>query len=239
MVEQQTEKKGPFSPLQTGCAFLMLTNMLIYLGVIAFVFNMLDPAKLDADYLAKRGFTTKSRELESPEDQEFRHLKKEKEKEQQEFIDSIISEAAQSQARETSAAAELSEHDKRPMAVSQPNEETPPSAAETPEPFFDKLGRIRAAKSQLSHPYREPEITLDAYIPYAPPALLPRVQQGYDLPNFRLSNKLGYPVSSTLIPLKTDGIRPTPLVKTPATTNDASPLQSGNSETNEIPSIPE
>jgi len=58
----------------------MLTNMLLYLCVVAFIFNLLDPSKLGPNYLAKRGFTTPKNE--SPQDQAFRKLAEKKKEEQ-------------------------------------------------------------------------------------------------------------------------------------------------------------
>jgi hypothetical protein len=56
MDDNQNKRRGPFSQLQAGCALMMMVNLLIYLGVIAFAFNMLDPSKLSPNYLARRGF---------------------------------------------------------------------------------------------------------------------------------------------------------------------------------------
>lgn len=55
MTPESAIKKNAFSPLRTGCALVMLSNMLIYLAVILFVFNLLDPSQLSEDYLEERG----------------------------------------------------------------------------------------------------------------------------------------------------------------------------------------
>ncbi|MBL7017127.1 MAG: hypothetical protein ISR84_06175 [Kiritimatiellales bacterium] len=226
MVEPQTEKKGPFSPLQTGCAFLMLTNMLIYLGVIAFIFNLLDPSKLNPDYLAKRGFITQDQD--SPGDQKFRQLTEAKEKEQQAFVDSIISEAAQSKAQEISVAKELSKHKKRSLAVSRPKQEKPPSAGQTPEPFFKKLGEIHPVKTGVPSPYRVPRTK--TYVPYRIPASVPPVKEGYDLPNLKLGNKSNFPIAGILFSENTnDAPHLLPSEDSPST-NDAAPLQADTPE---------
>jgi hypothetical protein len=74
---QQKEPQSPFSPLQSGCAFVMLANMLLYLVVVAFVFNLLDPSRLDATYRARRGFTAPA-EPEAQEDRVFRQQAEER-----------------------------------------------------------------------------------------------------------------------------------------------------------------
>ncbi|MBC8206624.1 MAG: hypothetical protein H8E68_05680 [Kiritimatiellaeota bacterium] len=246
MVEQQNDKKGPFTLMQTGCAFLMLTNMLIYLGVIAFVFNMLDPGKLDPDYLAKRGFTTQTSEPEAPEDQAFRHLAEKKQKEQQEFYDGIVREAAQSPAKELSTVEDLSGYAKRSMVTSRPDEESPPSALQAPEPFFPRLNKIRAAKTLGYPPRLAPKITLeDSYIPYSPPEEPPHFRDGYRLPTFKLNAGFGYPIFSIPLPERTSGTIHTPVAEAPpaapddaeapATSDDVFPSQSDTPETSETP----
>lgn len=77
--EQNNKKRDPFSPLQTGCAFVMLTNLIIYLAVVAFVFNILDPSKLTAEYLLQRGSTMPD-EKESEKDKAYRDLEQQRQK---------------------------------------------------------------------------------------------------------------------------------------------------------------
>ena len=241
MVEEQKNKKGPFTLMQTGCAFLMLTNMLIYLGVVAFVFNMLDPGKLDPDYLAKRGFTTPDKVLEAPEDQAFRRLTAKKKKEQQEFYDGIVREAAESRANKLSTVEEFSEHTPRPMASSRPNEGNPPSALQAPKTFFPKLNKVRAARTLGYPPRLAPRITVeDSYVPYSPPAMPPRVRYGYRLPDFNLHAGFGYPVFSIPLPKNTSGtlaeVPPTHPddAEAPVTPDDASLIQDDVPENSEI-----
>lgn len=106
MTEENKTKKNPFSPLQTGCAFVMLTNMLIYLCVVAFIFNLLDPSKLDPNYLVKRGFTTQK--TESPQDQAFRKLVEEKKEEQRQVQSESMDLSVSSLELEPSSADQLS-----------------------------------------------------------------------------------------------------------------------------------
>lgn len=72
---QTPDPQGPFSPIQTGCALVMLANMLIYFCVVAFTFNLLDPSGMDSGYLAGRGFKSKP-EPEGPPKAEARPLLK-------------------------------------------------------------------------------------------------------------------------------------------------------------------
>ena len=114
MPEEQPTRKGPFSPLQTGCAFVMLTNMLLYLCVVAFVFNLLDPSKLDPTYLLKRGFTTPKDE--SPQDRTFRRMAEDKKKEQQQIRAKSMDQSVSSPKLKSSSAGQLSKIDERKRA---------------------------------------------------------------------------------------------------------------------------
>ncbi|HNX52908.1 MAG TPA: hypothetical protein PLD51_04965 [Pontiellaceae bacterium] len=145
-LQQNTEQKGPFSTLQTGCAFVMLTNMLIYLGVVAFTFNLLDPSKMDASYLAKRGFTARP-EPEREEDVAFRQLSKEKREEQKALQTGII--ATPGQKQEASPAGKLSQIEQRKHSPSSPDEPEKPKAALTQSPRRRVGTTTRSAQSRL------------------------------------------------------------------------------------------
>ena len=54
MTNPPKENRGLFSMLRPGCAMIMMANMLLYLAIIAFVFNILDPSKINAAYLSQR-----------------------------------------------------------------------------------------------------------------------------------------------------------------------------------------
>jgi hypothetical protein len=123
------QAKSPFSPLQTGCAFVMLTNMLIYLGVVLFTFNLLDPSNIDASYLAKRGFTARP-EPKSEQDAAFLKLSQEKREEQQQVQTEMISVSKQLEKKE-SPATKLSRIEQRKLATSLPEEPEKPTAART------------------------------------------------------------------------------------------------------------
>jgi hypothetical protein len=128
-LQQSTEQQGPFSPLQTGCAFVMLTNMLIYLTVVAFTFNLLDPSKIDAGYLAKRGFTSLP-EPKSEQDNVFQKIVRRKQQQRQVQDDPLIT--AQTVIKnESSPAFGLSKLEQRKLASSRPREQDLPDASLT------------------------------------------------------------------------------------------------------------
>lgn len=195
--QQNEEKKGPFSPLQTGCAFVMLTNMLIYLAVVAFVFNLLDPSKLDASYLAKRGFTTRP-DPESDEDKAFRQLSDEKRQEQQKAQTEIVDSTRLNPKKEDSTAAKLSEMSTRDLASSRPEEPEKPKAALTQSPMHSGGSTVRTAKSRQYSVAIYPQATLgQMYSPFRPfvprtvtlesYATLPiELASGIDFPTFSL-----------------------------------------------------
>lgn len=124
--------KGPFSPLQTGCAFVMLTNMLIYLGVVLFTFNLLDPSKIDATYLAKRGFTARP-EPKSEQDTTYQQLSQQKREEQQ--VQTELPTDARRELKQDSPAVKLSTIEQRKLSSSRPDEPEPPKAALTRSTF--------------------------------------------------------------------------------------------------------
>ena len=130
VAEEHKNKKDPFSPLQTGCAFVMLTNMIIYLAVVAFVFNMLDPSKLKSSYLTQRGFVV--REEESEEDKEFRNLTQKKKREQQKFQQQQQTDAALGSEQFPSPALELSRRSDQPRITDEILQKGTPHAALTP-----------------------------------------------------------------------------------------------------------
>lgn len=119
--------KSPFSPMQTGCAFVMLTNMLIYLAVVAFTLNLLDASKIDASYLAQRGFTVRTKE-ERAEDRLVRKRQTEPPRLQQNPALSPITVVR----REPSPAEKLSALPSRDLASSLPDEPERPQAALVP-----------------------------------------------------------------------------------------------------------
>jgi hypothetical protein len=126
----EPQTKEPFSPLQTGCAFVMLTNMLIYLGVVLFTFNLLDPSKIDAGYLAKRGFTTLP-EPKSEQDTAYQKLSQEKRDQQQQVQAERIDSSKLGPKQEPSPAARLSQIEPRRLGSSLPDEGEKPKAALT------------------------------------------------------------------------------------------------------------
>jgi hypothetical protein len=159
-LQKNREEKSPFSPLQTGCAFVMLTNMLIYLGVVVFTFNLLDPSNLDANYLAKRGFTARP-DPERSDDKAFRQLSEEKRKDQEATQAEIMDTAKLGLKKEPSPAIKLSELQQRNLGVSRPEEPESPKAALTESPVSSGSTIIRAAQSRLySSPAIYPQATL-------------------------------------------------------------------------------
>lgn len=141
------EQKGPFSPLQSGCAFVMLTNMLIYLALVLFVFNLLDPSRLDASYLSKRRFTAEE-EPEPEEDRTFRE-KAEERREANLDMQSKTIEATRSATKKTSSAAgELSRLPERELASSAPLEPERLQAARTEGSIRGGIRRINTPNTR-------------------------------------------------------------------------------------------
>jgi hypothetical protein len=195
--QQQTgQQKGPFSPLQSGCAFVMLTNMMIYLGVVLFTFNLLDPSKIDASYLAKRGFTARPQERE--EDTEFRQLSEAKREEQQTAQTEIIDEAKTGTKKEPSPASRLSRLEQRKHDSSAPDEPEKPKAALTISSKRTGASATRSASSRLYSVAIFPQASLRrTYSPYqlmAPRTVSPErydtlpveMAPGIDFPTFSL-----------------------------------------------------
>jgi hypothetical protein len=207
-VQQNQEQKGPFSPLQSGCAFVMLANMLIYLAVVVFVFNMLDPSKLNLSYIAKRGFTAQPTE-EREEDKTFRQISEQKSKEQKKGADFSVPEPKQ----EAAPATTLSGAKPRELASSRPEEPAKPKSAlsqsamssggiatRTAQRSSTRAGStsIRTAQNRLYSVAMYPQATLpQAYSPIRipiPQLLLPEryetlpveLAPGLDIPMFGL-----------------------------------------------------
>lgn len=148
--QQQTvdpQVKGPFSPLQTGCAFVMLTNMVIYLGVVLFTFNLLDPSKIDATYLAKRGFTARQ-EPKSEQDTAFQNLSQEKREQQQQVQTELIDASKMGFKQPPSPAAELSQIEQKRFKTSTPEEGEKPKAALTVSSLNAGSSPLRPASSR-------------------------------------------------------------------------------------------
>ncbi|NOU35355.1 MAG: hypothetical protein HOO88_01060 [Kiritimatiellaceae bacterium] len=164
-LQQNSDQKGPFSPLQTGCAVVMLTNMLIYLGVVAFTFNLLDPSKIDASYLAKRGFTSKP-DLERKEDTTFRQIAEGKQAEQKAVQDELLNASKEGSKQEPSPAVRLSQIDQRKFTPSGPEEPQKPKAALTASAHGEG-STIRSAQTRLYSIAIFPQATLGlGYSPY-------------------------------------------------------------------------
>ncbi|MFA6173310.1 MAG: hypothetical protein WC701_06445 [Kiritimatiellales bacterium] len=147
-LQQNAQRKGPFSPLQSGCAFVMLANMLLYLIVVAFTFNLLDPSKLNANYLAKRGFTAKP-EPEREEDKAFRRLSEQKRRNQQSAQAEIV-DFSKLKPKDNSPAVKLSEVTARNLAASEPAEPEKPNAALTESPRTGRTSTRTARSRQYS-----------------------------------------------------------------------------------------
>lgn len=154
-LQQNSDQKSPFSPLQSGCAFVMLSNMLLYLGVVAFTFNLLDPSKLDASYLAKRGFTARP-EPEREEDKAFRQMAEEKREDRQ----SIQTEMFPERQQEPSSAVKLSEIGARKLDSSRPEEPEKPKAALTQSQQRSSKANLRTPSTRLFSLSVFPQATL-------------------------------------------------------------------------------
>ena len=130
--------------MQTGCAFVMLTNMLIYLAVVAFTLNLLDASKIDASYLAQRGFTIRT-EPEREEDRTVRQRQTELPRPQPQQVLSPVTAIR----KEPSAAEKLSTLPSRDLASSRPDESGRPQAALVPGPRMTGRATARTAGSRL------------------------------------------------------------------------------------------
>jgi hypothetical protein len=173
----------------------MLTNMLIYLGVVAFTFNLLDPSKIDADYLAKRGFTSKP-DPERKEDTEFRQLAEGKQAEQQTVQNEMINASKTGSKQDPSSAARLSQIDQRKFTPSGPEEPQMPKAALTAS-THDEGSAIRPARTRLYSIAIFPQATLgQAYSPYR--LVSPRIVmlERYDILPVEMASGIIFPMFS-------------------------------------------
>jgi hypothetical protein len=132
------QQRGPFSPLQTGCAVVMLVNMLIYLGVVLFTFNLLDPSKIDASYLATRGFSA-SPTPKSEQDLAFQRVSQKKHEEQRKIQSEMLDTSNRGIPKEPSPAVQLSQLDKPRAARTEGSYHTGRSATRTASTRFRSL----------------------------------------------------------------------------------------------------
>lgn len=225
--QQHQEDQSPFSPLQTGCAVVMLTNMLIYFAVVAFVFNLLDPSKLDASYLAKRGFTARP-EPESEQERSFRRIAEERREQQQQVQSDVFESSLYGDDKQGSLATELSELPDRQQPSSLSVTRSLPSALLTRGGRSPSRGRSRSSSGRLYSDYLFRRITLPS--PYAPLQIfVPRPQNvaasyrilpvelatainfpGFKLPEAERSGAYLYTPSTPLIDPVRGGIRVSP-----------------------------
>jgi hypothetical protein len=195
MVAEQKTKKNPFSPLQTGCAFIMLTNMLIYLAVMAFVLNLLDPSKLEADYLAKRGFTTPRKE--SAEDREFRMMAEDRREELRKQPKLSLKELK----TEPTPAQELSKLPNRAIVSGRPEETPPPSSALTYDITESYKGYKDRARSRIYSLKIFPKVTIQPL--YHAPRMIPAKNippERYDTIAVELAPGIEIPMFTISIP---------------------------------------
>lgn len=194
--QNQDQQKGPFSPLQTGCAVVMLTNMVIYLGVVLFTFNLLDPSKIDASYLAKRGFKA----LPTPKSEQdiaFQQLSKEKRQQQQQIQNETVDASKTGIKQEPSPAARLSQIDSRKLKSSIPNEPEKPKATLTQSSIQYSKTAYSAQKSRRSvadYSQTTLDMLYSRYRLYVPKTITPEryetlpveLAQGINIPTFNL-----------------------------------------------------
>jgi hypothetical protein len=188
--------KSPFSPLQTGCAFVMLTNMLIYLGVVLFTFNLLDPSKIDASYLAKRGFTALP-EPKSEQDTAYQQLSQEKREQQQKVQAERIDLSKLGPKNDTSSAAELSRIEKRRLDPALPSAPQMPKAALTESSMRSGGTTIRSAPSRLYSVSIYPQATMPkTYSPIQIPSPGTIGLETYETLPVEMAPGISYPVFS-------------------------------------------
>jgi hypothetical protein len=155
--------------------------MLIYLGVIAFVFNLLDPSKLEESYLAQRGFSIR------PEAAPGGHTPRkpfDKKPTQHSIQTELIDYSKFSPKQESSAALELSKIEKHTFSTYSPAKLRLPKAAITRSPrrsghkiFYNK----HSVKSRLFSVSVFPRASLSQlYSPYQLPALRSVTSEKYD-----------------------------------------------------------
>ena len=203
-LQQNAEQKGPFSPLQTGCAFVMLTNMLIYLGVVLFTFNLLDPSKIDASYLAKRGFTARP-EPKSEQDAAFQKIVRNK-REQQQIQDDMLNVSRTGIKKEPSPAVRLSKLEQRKSLKSRPEEPENPIAALT-------RSRLLINKPIHSRLYSASIYPYNAVFNYSPINLYtpkPLVLENYETLAVEMADSIRFPEFHT-----PSFNRPGPFIYTP------------------------
>jgi hypothetical protein len=232
MAGKRSDKQKSFSPLQTGCAFVMLTNMLLYLVVVAFVFNLLDPSKLDSAYLAKRGFTAKNK----PDDQAFRQLTEQRQAKQKKFYDDIAEGHMRPRKKEMPPGASLSEQKSRPRVSSHPDEKPLPLAARTPAPVSDGHPAVKKASTRMFDIDFFPSVSLQKIYPSrSATSVFP---ERYDALTIELAPGTDIPLFTIPLPQKTDSL----IYTSPSGTQDATrsgvkveaPLQSAvPSQTND------
>ncbi len=191
--QQHKEEQSPFSPLQTGCAVVMLTNMLIYFAVVAFVFNLLDPSKLDASYLARRGFTARP-EPESEQDRSFRRIAEERREQQAQVQETIFESSRSGDTDQGSIAADLSELPDRPQPAYLPGVRALPSAKLTRGGNVSR-GRAGRSSGRLYSDHLFRRISLPS--PYEPlQVFVPRPQNPaarYRITPVELANAINFP----------------------------------------------
>ncbi|QHI68452.1 hypothetical protein [Tichowtungia aerotolerans] len=190
IAEEQKEKKNQFSPLQTGCAFVMLTNMLIYLAVVAFVFNLLDPSKLDSSYLTKREFTAKE---ESEKDKEYRALTRKKKKETRQVQEERLTTSSRPYKQESSSASKLSELSDRNLASSVPRQNPPSAALTHSRPGGYGSSKSIPARRYLFLIYPRIKVTQSHSFPKMP-GTKTITPENYDTVAVELAPKIDYPI---------------------------------------------
>ena len=126
----------------------MLTNMLLYLVVIAFVFNLLDPSKLDPSYLLKRGFTTPKNE--SDQDRAFRKITEAKKQEQKDLQKQSRNLSVDSFNQKALSDGQLSKISGRTLSSSWEYEKSYPSATLTKNFVLGNYEAAGKAKSRQS-----------------------------------------------------------------------------------------
>lgn len=209
MPEEQKAKKGPFSPLQTGCAFVMLTNMLLYLCVIAFVFNLLDPSKLDPNYLAKRGFTTPKNE--SPEDRAFRKMAEKMKEEQRQIQEESMDLSVESHNIKPSPAEQLSKLNTRARTTNWKQKQSLPLATLTQNFTGGTRETSAIAKSRQSITPTFPRAVFrNSYPSYTLPSARPIAAERYDAIAVELVPGITFPLFTIPVPGPNNNLTYTP-----------------------------
>jgi hypothetical protein len=194
-LQPNTEHHEPFSPLQTGCALVMLTNMLIYFAVVLFTFNLLDPSKVDATYLSKRGFTA-SPEPKNEQDTAFQKISDSKYKEQQQIKTELLDASAAGWKKESSPAVSLSQIEQRKLESSLLEDPEQPKAALTESSLRTGSSAIRTAPSRLYYSsviYHQTTLP-QAYSPYRLPAVRMVMPERYGPLSVELASGIDFPM---------------------------------------------